>query len=260
MNNKNIGKTVNRILGVVVAIFLLVIIISAVEKKGGSHTEDILVHVRSLPDSSKLITEGNVITAMTRGLGRSVQGMPVADLDLRRIEENILEKDPFIKDADVYIDAENRLHIDVEQRQPIVRIIDAKGKSYYLDKEGNFMPLSSNFTARVPVATGYIPPYTPEYQRKKQDALRYLFSLMEDIQSDEFMLALAEQIFVTENREFIIVPKLGKQKILLGRYENIEDKFKRLKIFYKEALPYEGWNKYKTINLKFKGQVVCKKA
>jgi cell division protein FtsQ len=33
----------------------------------------------------------------------------------------------------------------------------------------------------------------------------------------------------------------------------------RLKIFYKEGMPYEGWRKYETINLKYSGQVVCKR-
>jgi cell division protein FtsQ len=55
---------------------------------------------------------------------------------------------------------------------------------------------------------------------------------------------------------------LGRQKIVFGSAETSEevrDKFNRLKVFYKEAMPFEGWNKYTEISLKYEGQVVCRK-
>ena len=39
----------------------------------------------------------------------------------------------------------------------------------------------------------------------------------------------------------------------------VESKFEKLKVFYKEAMPYEGWRKYDEISLKYNGQIVCKK-
>ncbi len=248
-----------RMLWAVGGLLMGMVIISAVSQKRESIIGDISVNVEMLPDSSRLITEKDVITTLTRSIGRNIQGMPVGTLDLERVEERILEKDPFIADADVYMDARNVLNVDIRQREPLLRIIDANGKTYYIDKEGKHMPTSVNFTARVPVANGYIPPFTPEYLRKKRHTLKSLYYFAKKIREDEFMNALTEQIFVTQKREFIIVPKLGKQKIFFGRYENMDDKFKRLKIFYEEGIPYEGWQKYKTINLKFDGQVVCKK-
>ena len=57
-----------------------------------------------------------------------------------------------------------------------------------------------------------------------------------------------------------LIPKLGDQIIDFGYPdENIQDKFKRLSVFYQDGLPYEGWNKYKSISLAFDGQVVAKK-
>ena len=77
--------------------------------------------------------------------------------------------------------------------------------------------------------------------------------------ADPFYSALVEQIYLSNVGEYILIPKVGQQKIILGPYEEIEDKLERLKIFYKQGIPYEGWQKYKSINLKFKDQVVCKK-
>ncbi len=239
-------------------ILLLILISSAVSQQKNEIIKDVFISVEQLPDSSKLITEKDILTAITRSMGRSPHGMPISDINLQRLEEKVLEKDPFISTADVYIDANEKLHIDITQREPLLRIIDANGKSYYLDKQGKHMPLSVNFTARVPVANGYIPPFTPDYDKKRPE-LRDLYRLAQDLEKDPFMKAHTEQIFMTKKREFILVPNLGKHKIILGRYRDIADKFERLKIFYKEGMPYEGWQKYKSINLKYDGQVVCKK-
>ncbi len=255
--NPKTDKILTRLLWATGGIALLVVVLSAVSQKRDSVTAEVVINVKELPDSSKLITEKDILTTITRSMGRSPIGMPTEKLDLRRMEERVLEKDPFISDADVYIDARNRLNIDIKQREPFIRIIDASGKNYYLDKHGKFMPTSINFTARVPVATGYIPSFTPEFMRKRNGTLRHLFLFAEKIQQDEFMKAMTEQIFVTKKREFIVIPKLGKQKIFFGKNRNIEDKFKRLKVFYTEGMPYEGWHKFATMDLRYEGQVVC---
>lgn len=257
--NPKTDKILTQVLWVVGGIVLMIAVISAVSQKRESETHQIVVNIKPLPDNSKMITETDILTTLTRSLGRSPEGIPVGELDLERIENKILKRDPFIADAEVFVDARSRLNIDIEQREPFLRIIDASGRNYYLDQDGNYMPTSINFTARVPVATGYIPSYTPEYRQKKNGTLKHLFRFVEKIHNDEFMKALTEQVFVTKRREFIVIPKVGKQKILFGKNRNIEDKFKQLKIFYTEGMPYEGWQKYATINLKYEGQVVCKK-
>jgi cell division protein FtsQ len=257
--NPKVDKILTQVLWVVGGVVLLVAIISAVSQKRASVANQIVVNIKPLPDNSKMITEVDILTTLTRSMGRSPEGIPIVELDLDRIENKILKRDPFISDAEVFIDAKSRLNIDIEQREPFLRIIDASGRNYYLDQDGKYMPTSVNFTARVTVATGYIPSYTPEYRQKKNGTLKHLFRFVEKIHKDEFMKALTEQVFVTKNREFIVVPKVGKQKILFGKNRNIEGKFKQLKIFYKEGMPYEGWQKYSTINLKYEGQVVCKR-
>jgi len=139
-----------------------------------------------------------------------------------------------------------------------LRIIDDNGLDYYLDSEGMKLPLSKHFTARVLVATGNIPPHSPDFLQRKKHLLKDLFQLAKLILADEFLKSLLEQIYVNQG-EFVLIPKVGDQKILLGKFENVEDKLERLNIFYQKGIPYEGWQKYKTINLKFKNQVVCGK-
>ena len=142
----------------------------------------------------------------------------------------------------------NRIH---------VRVIDKNGLNYYLDGEGFKMPLSKHFTTRTLVATGNIPPHVPDFQERKKHTLKDLFLLTQFILEDEFFRTMIEQIYVTNSGDFVFVPMVGDQKIIFGKLEGMEEKFRNLRAFYDRAIPVNGWRKYRTINLKFKGQVVC---
>ena len=161
--------------------------------------------------------------------------------------------------ADAFVDAEEVVHLEIKQREPILRIMDKDGQQYYLDQEGVWMKRSDHFTARVLVATGNIPPYDPEFLSAEGNNLRSVFELTEKILKDEFLENLIGQIHVGREGEVQMVPIVGDQRIILGSIEDLDDKIFRLKTFYQEAMSRMGWNKYKTINLKFKNQVVCKK-
>ncbi|MEL7118451.1 MAG: hypothetical protein AAFO07_03390 [Bacteroidota bacterium] len=247
-------------LGWISGAFLIVIgIVSAIEQKEGSPAQGIFVNIEPLEKDELLITEEDVLVAIDQSFGVPLKGLAIANVNVARIEK-ILEEEPFILDANVFIDAKNYINITVQQRQPILRIIDNNGLNYYLDENGFRMPLSRHSTARVLVATGNLPPHTPEFLKKEKDMLKNTFLFARDrILEDPFFNALVEQIYINQKKEVVMVPKMGQQKILMGRYEDIETKLNKLLIFYQEALPKEGWNKYKTINLKYKDQIVCEK-
>ena len=89
--------------------------------------------------------------------------------------------------------------------------------------------------------------------------MKDLFALANYIIADDFLEAMIEQIYVNKRREFVLIPKIGNQSIIFGKYLDVEDKFFRLKTFYKKGMSREGWKKYHSIDLRFKGQVVCEK-
>jgi len=237
---------------------IAVAIISAVEARKGRSAADIFIKIEALSDGDSLINQEDVKVTIERSFGYNLLGIPVREIDVARVER-VLENDPFVLNADVFVDAKNQVHIEIEQREPILRIIDKNGLNYYLDKLGKKMPLSKHFTARVLVATGNIPPFDPDFLQRKKHILKDLFELTNIILKDDFLQPMMEQIYVNSEKEYELSPNIGDQKILLGKMDNIEDKIFYLKTFYKEALPYKGWQKYKTINLKFKGQVVAGK-
>ncbi len=252
--------TAKRIFSIGALFLIAALIISAVEKKKGRVAGENIIEIQTLPDSSSLITRKDIEATIERSFGRNLPGMPVGSINVERVER-VLESDPFVLNADVYIDSRNQVNIDIEQRLPILRVIDQNGLSYYLDGTGQKLPLSKHFAARVLVATGQIPPFDRDFltHKKNPHRLRDLFKLTQRILKDELLEPMIEQIHVAKDGDYVMIPKVGDQKIILGNLDDLETKILYLKNFYKEALPHKGWKKYKTINLKFHGQVVASK-
>lgn len=231
--------------------------IIARNRKANTFADGLLVEVKELSGGDKLISERDVRQVLLSAFGSDLENSELGSLDVDRMER-VLENDPFVKNADVYIDQNNQVHIDIDQREPLVRVLDNHGNNYYLDAAGKKMPPSKNYAARVIVATGNVSPYTPEFRQKRKSNLKDLFNLTQALLADEFLASFIQQIHVNNAGDFILVPLIGDQKIILGPARKLEDKLDRLKIFYKEGMPYEGWRKYETINLKYSGQVVCR--
>ena len=256
-NNKasKLGKPIFLVLFVLSAIWLISF---SIAKKQSNLAELIDMKIYALSSGDDLIDEEDVLTTIERSFGHRLVGVSIGGLNVERIER-VLKNDPFIQNANVHIDAKNVIHIVIHQREPLIRVIDKNGLNYYLDFEGEKMPLSDHFTARVIVATGNIPPHDPGYLERDENIINHLFRLTRFIQNDKLLKPLIEQVHIDKDNEFVLVPKLGNQKIYFGAYENVDNKIFRLKTFYKEAMPRMGWQKYKTINLKNNNQVVCQK-
>ena len=185
--------------------------------------------------------------------------------------EKIILNNPFVADARVFSTIDGKLHIEVYQRDPLVRVINFNNQSFYIDDNGVFMPVSEKYTARVPVANGYI--FNREAERKVQiytmEELRdttinlskvfEVFQVAKYIRQHQFWDAQIEQIYVTAKGDLELVPRVGDHVIVLGDGKELDDKFQKLYLFYKEGLSKTGWNKYSVINLKYHHQVVCTK-
>ena len=183
---------------------------------------------------------------------------PVNAIDYYKLEK-VIESNPFVESAEMFVDANEKIQINIKQRLPVIRIINNQGVSYYLDEYGMRMPVSSNFTARVPVATGFI--FTNAEHRTSIDSVieQKLFTLANFIHGDSFLTSLTQQIIVNPQNEFELIPVIGNHSILLGDVGALDEKFNKLKIFYKAGWRHTGWNQYSKINLKYTGEVYCTK-
>lgn len=175
-------------------------------------------------------------------------GKLMSDVSLKQID-SVLSKNPYVEDVTSYKTPGGKVCISVRQRFPILHVMPDNGPSYYLDRTGRQMPKSS-YCANLVVATGHI---TPQYAR------RNLVRLGRIVQENEFWNNQIQQIYVAENGEVELIPRVGEHTILLGPPARVEEKLARLKEFYTKGLNKVGWNKYSTINLKYDNQVICKK-
>lgn len=180
---------------------------------------------------------------------RGILGRKMSEVNCEAME-CFFKKHPAVESCEVYITYGGTLHIEVSQREPILRVFDGDS-SYYLDARGDMMPLFKNYTAHVLVASGYV----SELESKND-----LVLLSSWINNDEFLKAQIEQIYVTKQGEFIMVPRVGDHIIEFGSLNRMEEKFRNLKALYKHGWDSREWNLYKKVNLKYNGQVVCTKA
>lgn len=167
------------------------------------------------------------------------------DIDLATMETALL-KDPYISEVNCFFSANNNLCIKVHPLRPILHVMAETGEDYYIDTTGVVMPVS-NFNLDLLVATGHINAKTI-----KQELLPLAWYLHED----EYWSSEAEQIYVKQNGDIVISPRVGSHHILLGTLDNFQEKLANMKLFNEKGFPQVGWNKYRTIDLRYKGQVI----
>ncbi|MCH2042916.1 MAG: FtsQ-type POTRA domain-containing protein [Saprospiraceae bacterium] len=263
---KRISWIVQRLSKGLGVLILLFVIIAAIRHKQTSKVKNIVIEIEKNEAKSKFVTQEDVLEAITAENGGTIEGKAIGEIQVNKLEEVLEKKNIYIKQAQVYIDALNTVNIHVKQRVPIMRVCDMNDETsgYYLDSDGVRVMASDKtsrqYPARVVVVTGAIGHYTENYLEAKDNKLKKLFNLVKFIQKDPFLDAQIEQIHMVYSGDVILTPKLGDHSIHFGMPdEHIEDKFDRLKVFYKEGLSRMGWNEYKSISLAYKGQVVGKK-
>jgi cell division protein FtsQ len=191
-------------------------------------------------------------------------GQPVRDIPLQDIKERIIQLRE-LKEVQVYTTIDGVLHISVDQRVPIMRVI-AGGGDYFLDEDGIIIRNRGLYNPRLHIAGGNIRITAPMLNGVsvldtsiKNSILKDIYALVNYINNDDFWSAQIDQIYVDNDDEINLVPRLGNNLIHLGTTENFEGKLRNLEAFYRKVLPEVGWNKYELINLEFKDQIVCRR-
>jgi cell division protein FtsQ len=218
------------------------------------------VNISIYPLDVRFYNRQSIFNVIRNEIGneKKLIGLPMKEINVSKFEEK-LAKQVHIEKADVHIDLHGEMNIKVVQRVPILRVIRFDGTQYYLDKKGFKIPISEAYTAHVPVANGNI------FERYEKGDTVYsfvgnqLYDMASFVDKDPFLKAFIEQIFVRADNELVLVPKIGRAYFIFGTTENLEEKFEKLLVFCQEGLNRIGWNKYRSIDLRFKGQVIGKK-
>lgn len=240
-----------------IALVLVVLGFSAGERRS-AHCRSMEVQVEQL--SGVYFIDESTVIRRTFDLGDPIIGTHIDSLNLRRIRSAILDL-PSVKDASVYVRVDGQLMVNVLQRRPLFRVIGTDTPGYYIDTEGKPMPLSPNYSARVPAVTGAIPT-TLELDHASligHPRIAATLELVRFIEAHPFWSAQTEHIVVLATGEFELIPRVGAARIQLGDATDLATKFNRLQAFYQTMAHQNNLNKYKRINVKYREQVVCER-
>jgi cell division protein FtsQ len=176
-----------------------------------------------------------------------VRSIAKEDLNLNKLE-NSINQHPMIEKSDVFVTVDGVLKVVVKQKTPIGRVFDDLG-SFYIDYEGNTMPLSDVNTARVPLVSGEI---TNKNKKKLSEVLKIIYD-------DEFLKKNIIGVQILAGDDLMMTNRNFNYEIEFGKMVNEKKKFKNYKAFFQKAVLDSTLYKYKKINLRFTQQVVCSK-
>lgn len=258
---------------VIVALFLAVAACVAAFVLAVRHAEHALSKKACTTVRIDIDRGGNIVYMQERDIknwmtlhGIAPQKTPLMQINASHIE-TVLRQNRYVRDAQVYTTPDEVLHIVVEQRTPILKIINTRQQTFQLDENGVEMPVNPDYKARLRVASGYIP-LVPRYgsdvtqlsDTSSRVLLKKLFDIHAYLSEDPLWDALFEQIYVNRNFEIDLVPKVGAQIVELGTVKDradLEQKLFRLRLFYENAMKGQDWQRYSTLNLRYKNQVVA---
>ncbi|MCX8490194.1 MAG: cell division protein FtsQ [Cyclobacteriaceae bacterium] len=239
---------------VVVLLGLFFLIAFSEGKRGESVCKDIVVELNNL-NENHFLDEADVLQ-LVEGSGEPIKGVSISRVKLKQIERK-LKYDKHILDAELFGDLKGNLIVNVKLRRPIARIVQNDAPDAYIAEDGVIMPVSEKYTSRVVLVSGAVKQLLESEDLNKSEEGKQLLGLIEFINENKFWKAQVAQLDIAKNGKISIYPQMTGQLIEFGKPENIEVKFKKLLVFYKEILPTRGWTRYERVNLEYEGQVIA---
>ena len=253
MNTKaTIRKILFVMLWVCIGGGMLSLLIAAIGKKNREDCTGYTIAIKGA-ENNFFIDADDVMKLIKSGARYEIKGKKISEINLKKLEQ-LLRDNVWIRKAEMWFDNRNVLHVEVYEREPIARIFTAAGNTFYIDSTEKKLPLSDRLSARVPVFTGFIDKKV--YSAKDSLLLTDVKNIATFINNDPFWMSQVAQIDITPERNFELSPVVGNHLIKLGNGKDIEKKFSRLMVFYKQVLAQKGFDAYATIDVQYAGQIV----
>lgn len=190
-------------------------------------------------------------------------GQRIDSVNLKKVEKILNERSAILR-ADAFMTDDGYLNVTLTQREPVVRF-HSGGNGYYADESGFVFPLQKGFSSRVPIVDGNVPMNIargykgePSTDKEKQ-WLSSLLALLNYIESSKTWSNNFSQITVLQGGDLLLVPREGKEKFIFGNLSSIDSKFARMKEYYEVIAPSKEVGYYSSVDLRYEGQIVCRK-
>ena len=230
---------------------VMVVFGAAMNKKGKHSCKGIEVVLKT-PTIDVFIEEKDIRQLLEHTF--HITGTAISKLPLRSMEL-LLKNNPWIADAEIFVDNNDQLHAIIEERQPIARIFTLQQNSYYIDSSGVHLPLSDKMVARVPVFTDF-PSDKAVLSVPDSLLMQDILSISRYIAADSFWMAQASQIAIVAGNQFEIYPLTGRPIIRMGNGSNLAEKFHKLDAYFRSDYFKLGYTLYPVIDVQYSRQLI----
>lgn len=258
--NKTVKYILLSLCGAVMAACIMVSYMAGSRMRQSCRCERLEVRIMDSLENH-FISGNDIKILLDRTYGQYI-GTAADSLDLVKIEE-IVNRKSAVQKSEAYITPEGTLHIDITQRKPVVRFQKSDG-GFYADAQGFIFPLQNSFASHVQIIDGSIPlaansgykgEITDTAEKEWFEKIMALVGYMEERSEWKDKIV---QIHVTQEQDLILIPRTGKERFIFGQPDRFDEKFDRMKKYYTAVVPEKGSDKYKEVDLRFKGQIICR--
>ncbi len=167
----------------------------------------------------------------------------IGDIDIPKLEKEV-NNFPSVDSANVYLNLNGNLNVDIVQKIPAFRL-NKDGQDFYVDRKGNEFKISKNYSHPSMLVMGDV---------KRSEYVK-LAELVDKINKDDF----SRKFFIGIKKEkgsYNLLTSEGNFTVEIGDLDNIEFKVKGLKAFVEKFLVYQDPQKYDKVSVRYENQIV----
>ena len=213
-------------------------------------------------DEYRFVSEEDIKDYLDKYYGAYI-GQRLDSIRLHQVE-SILDVQSAILKSEAYTTEDGLLNIRLTQREPVVRF-QKGGYGFYADCNGFIFPLQENYTSPVPVMDGAVPIKATEGYKgapgteEEKAWIAGVISLVQYMEKTRIWAENIVQMHVEDDGDIVMIPREGNERFIFGSPFDAAAKFGRMADYYRYILPDKGEGYYRTVNVKFDKQIVCKK-
>ena len=167
----------------------------------------------------------------------------IGDIDIPHLEKEV-NFFPSVDSANVYLNLNGDLNVDIVQKVPAFRLLKGE-EDFYVSSKGEEFPISKNYSHPSMLVMGDV----------KRNEYKKLGELVEKINKDDF----SRKYFIGISKEkgnYNLLTSDGNYKVEIGDLDNIDFKVKGFKEFAEKFLVYQDPQKYSKVSVKYNNQIV----
>lgn len=216
------------------------------------------IHFR---DSLKFVSEQDIRSYLDSRYGHYI-GQRLDSMRLGGIEK-LLESRGAVLRSEAWTTSDGTLHISITQRAPAMRFQSGE-RGFYIDRDGYIFPLHRSYTAPVRTVHGSIPVNVPDGYKgeartpEEREWLASILELDRIIGNSRKWRTLTDSIAVRPDGDIVLKMSRGDELFILGEAHSLKEKFAGIEKYYDYIAPAKEPGHYKTVNLKYRRQIICR--